>query len=114
MKNPEDSSVYGNQKWEQLLQKVILKYVDLALKAFEIVYRSNGSAVERLDFRNWHKWKVVCEGESVSWGYARTKGNKGEWKLTKNMFLDSDLLKFCLKKKHNIIDFLPDKTMFYD
>ena len=28
------------------------------------------------------------------------------------MFLHSDLLKLCLKKKHNITDLLPDTTVF--
>ena len=72
--------------------------VDLALKALEIVYRTNGAAVEGLADRNGHRRKVVGEGKRVSWGVARTKDKECECKLTKNMFLHSDLLKLCLKK----------------
>ena len=52
----------------------IVKYVNLALKVFEIVYRKNGATVEGLADRNRHRRKVVNEGKSVSWGGARTKG----------------------------------------
>ena len=61
-----------------------------------------------------HRIKVVGEGKSVSWGGARTKGKGHERKLTKNMFLHSDLLKLCLKKKQNINEFFLDTTVFYD
>ena len=81
---------------------------DLALKALEIVYRANGAAVEGLDDRNWHIRKVVGEGKSVSWGDARTKGKEHEYELTNKMFFHSDLLKLCLKEKHNISEFFPD------
>ena len=37
----------------------IIQYVDLALKALEIVYRTNGAAVEGLDDSNGHRRKVV-------------------------------------------------------
>ena len=40
----------------------IIQYVDLALKALEIVYRANGAAVEGLADRNGHRRKVVGEG----------------------------------------------------
>ena len=76
----------------------IIQDVDLALKASEIVYRANGAAVEGLADRNGHIRKVVGEGKSVSWGGARTKGKGRECKLTKKIFLHSDLLKLCLKK----------------
>ena len=92
----------------------IIQDVDLELKALEIFYRANGAAVERLADRNGHRRKVVSEGKSVSWGGARTKVKGRECELTKNMFLQSDLLKSCLKKKHNIGDFFPDTTVFYD
>ena len=92
----------------------IIQDVDLALKVLEIVYRTNGAAVEGLADRNGHRRKVVGEGESVSLGGVRTKGKGRECKLTKNMFLHSDLLKLCLKKKHNIAEFFPDTTVFYD
>ena len=91
----------------------IIQDVDLELKALEIVYRANGAAVEGLADRNGHRWKVVGEGKSVSWGGARTKGKGCECELTKNMFLYSDMLKLWLKKKHNISEFFPDTTVFY-
>ena len=56
----------------------IIQYVDLALKALEIVHRGNGAAVEVLADRNGHRRKVVGEGKSVSWGGARTKGKGHE------------------------------------
>ena len=92
----------------------IIQDVDLELKELEIVYHPNGSAVERLADRNGHRRKVVGEGKSVSWGGARTKGKGCKYKLTKNIFLHSDLLRLCLKKKHNIAEFFPDTTVFYD
>ena len=82
------------------------------MKALEIVYRANGDAVEGLADRNGHRRKVVGEGKSVSWGGARTKGMERDYELTKKMFLHSDLLNLCLKKKHNISEFLPDTTVF--
>ena len=91
----------------------IIQDVDLALKALEIVCRANGAAVEGLADTNVQIRKVVGEGESVSWGGAQNKGKGRECKLTKNMFLHSDLLKLCLKKKHNISEFFPDTTVFY-
>ena len=84
------------------------------MKALEIVYLKNGDAVEGLADRNVHRLKVVGEGESVSWGDARTKGEGRECKLTKNMFLQSDLLKLCLKEKRKINELFPDTTVFYD
>ena len=78
----------------------IIQYVDLALKALEIVYRENGAAFEGLADSNGHRLRLVGEGKSVSWVGARTKGKGREYELTKNMFLHSDLLKLCLKKKH--------------
>ena len=90
----------------------IIQDVDMALKALEIVYRANGAAVEGLADRNGHRRKVVGEGKSVSWGGARTKGKGRECELTKNMFLHSDLLKLCLKKKWKINEFLPETNVF--
>ena len=92
----------------------IIQDVDLALKALEIVYCANGAAVEGLADRNGHRRKVVGERKSVSWGGARAKGKGRECELTKKMFLHSDLLKLWLKKKHNISEFFPDTTVFYD
>ena len=92
----------------------IIQDVDMALKALEIVYRANGAAAEGLADRNGHRRKVVGEGKSVSWGGERTKVKGRECELTKNMFLHSDLLKLCLKKKHNITEFFPDTTVFND
>ena len=88
--------------------------VHLELKALEIVYLANGAAVEGLADRNGHRRKVVGEGKSVRWGGTRTKGKGHECELTKDMFLHSDLLKLCLKKKRKINEFFPDKTVFYD
>ena len=88
--------------------------IDLALKSLEIVLGANGAAVEGLSGRNGHRCKVVGEGVSVSWGGARTKGKRNKCKLTKNMFLHSDLLNFCLNKKHNIANSFPDTTVFHD
>ena len=90
----------------------ITQDVDLALKVLKIVYRANGGAAEGLADRNGYRRKVVGEVKSVSWGGARTKGKGRECKLTKNMSLQSDLLKLCLKKKHNITEFFPDTTFF--
>ena len=92
----------------------IIQDVDLALKALDIFYHANGAVVERLADKNGHRRKVVGEGESISWRGARTKGKGREYKLTKNMFLHSDMLKLCLKKKHNISDFFHDTTVFSD
>ena len=92
----------------------ITEDVDLALKALEIVYRANGAAVEGLADRNGHIRKVVGEGKSVSWEGAHTKGKGRECELTKEMFLHSDILKLCLKKKHNITEFFLNTTVFYD
>ena len=58
--------------------------------------------------------KVVGESKSVSWGGAWTKGKGRRCELTKNMFLHSDLLKLCLKKKRKINEFFLDKTVFYN
>ena len=43
--------------------------------------------------------KEVDEGESVSWGGARTKYEGQKCRLTKNMIFHSDCLQLCLKKK---------------
>ena len=88
--------------WESKMRTTsserIIQDVDLTLKVLEIVYRKNGAAVEGLSDRNGHRRKVVGEGEIVSWGGAWTKGKGNECKLTKNMFLHSDLFNLCLKK----------------
>ena len=92
----------------------IIQDVDLALKALKIVYRANGAAVEGITDRNGHRRLVLSEGESVSWGGVQTKGKGRECEITKNMFLHSDLLKLCLKKKRKINEFFPDTTVFYN
>ena len=92
----------------------IIEDVDMASKALEIVYLANGAAVEGLADRNGHRKKVVGEGKSVSWGGARTKGKGCECEPTKNVFLYSNLLKLCLKKKRKINELFPDTTVFYD
>ena len=53
---------------------IIIKDVYLALKALEIVYRKNYSSIEGIADRNGHRKKEVGEGESVSWGSTKTKG----------------------------------------
>ena len=65
----------------------IIEDVDLTLKLLEIVYRANGAAVEGLADRIGHRWKVVGEGKSVSWGGARTKGKGSQCELTKKHVL---------------------------
>ena len=80
----------------------IIQDVDLALKALEIVYHANGDTVEGMADRNGHRRKLVDEGKCVSWGSAWTKGKGRNCKLTKRMFLHSDMLKLCLKGKHSI------------
>ena len=92
----------------------IIEDVDLALKALEIVYLENGAAAEGLADRNGHRRKLLGEGKSVSWGGSRTKGKGHKCELAKNMFLHSDLLKLCQKKKRRINEFFPDTTVFYD
>ena len=84
------------------------------MKALEIFYLENRASVEGLADRNGHRRKVLGEGKSVSWGGARFKGKGRECELTKNMFLHSDLLKLCLKKKQKIDELFPDTTVFYD
>ena len=91
----------------------IIEDVDLALKALEIFYLANGAAVEVIADRNGHRRKVVGEGKSVSWGVAQTKCKGRKCELTKKMFLHSDLLKLCLKKKRKINELFPGKTVFY-
>ena len=71
----------------------IIQDDDMALKELEIFYRANGAAVE---------------------GLASNKGKGRKCEITKKMFLHSDLLKLCLKKKRNINEFFPDTTVFYD
>ena len=92
----------------------IIEDVDLALMALEVVYLANGATAEVLADRNGHRQKLLGEGKSVSWGGARTKGKGRKCELTKNMFLHSDLMKLCLKKKRKINEFFPDTTVFYD
>ena len=88
--------------------------VDLTLKALEIVYLENGDAVEGLADRNGYRRKLVGEGKSVNWGGSQTKVKGRECKLTKKMFLHSDLLKLRLRKKRKINEFFLDTTIFYD
>ena len=90
----------------------ILQDVDLALKALEIVYCANGDAVEGLADRNGHRREVVGGVKSVSWRGAPNKGKGRKCELTKKMFLHSDMLKFCLKKKRKISEIFPDTSFF--
>ena len=90
----------------------IIEDVYLALKALEIVYRANVTAVEVIADRSGHLCKEVGEGKSVSWGGARTKGEGCEYELNKYMFFYSGLLKLCHNKKRKITEFFPDTTIF--
>ena len=84
------------------------------LKALEIVYRVNGDAVEGIVDRNGHIRKLVGGGGSFSWGGSQNKVKGCECKLSKKMFFRNDLLKLFLKEKHNITEFFPDTTVFYN
>ena len=84
------------------------------MKASEIVYLENGASVEGLADRNGHIQLVVGKGKIFSWRGARFKGKGRECERTKKMFLHSDLLKLCPKKKRKISEFFPDTTVFYD
>ena len=84
------------------------------MKALEIVYSKNGAAVEGLADRNGHRQEVVGEGKSVSWVGEWTKGKGNDCEITKYMFMQSDQLKYCLKKKDNITEFVHRTTVFYD
>ena len=110
-KFPEDLSVYGNRKWEQLLHQRWSMMLIWCWKRWKWSFCKNGAMVEGIDDIDWNIWKELVEGKRVSWGGARIKGEGCEWKITKNMLLHSDLLKFCLNKKHNINEFLPDTTV---
>ena len=66
------------------------------------VYRAHGAAVEG----------GLGEGKSVSWEDERTKGEVRECKPTKNMFLNSDLLKLCLKKNTTSLIYSLTKLYF--
>ena len=90
----------------------IIEDVDLALEALEIVYRANGAAVEGIADINGHRYKEEGEGGIFSLGGAQTKGEVHECELIKNMFLHSDFLKLCHKKKRKITEFFPDTTVF--
>ena len=70
----------------------IIKDVDLVLKALEIVYSTNGAAVEGLADINGQIRKEVGEWGSFSWGGAQTKCEDRECELTKNVLFHSD---FC-------------------
>ena len=50
---------------------------------------------------------------SVSCGVAQTKVEGLEFKLTKNMFFQSNLLQFCLHKKWKITELFPESTVIY-
>ena len=64
----------------------------------EIVYRTNGDAVEGLADINGFIRKEAREVKRVSWGGAHTRVKGCECKYTKNMFFHSDFLQLCLKK----------------
>ena len=92
----------------------IIQDVNLALKALEIFYHSNGAAVEGLADRSGHRRNLVGKGKRVSCGGSQTKGEGREYELTKQMFFHSNLLKFCHMKRRKITEFFPDTTVFYN
>ena len=62
--------IWNSQKGGTSYSSRIIKYVDMALKALEIIYHANGAVVEVLADRNGHRRKKVVKGKSVSWGGA--------------------------------------------
>ena len=56
----------------------------------------NEAAVKGLADGNGQRQKLVGRGGSVSWGFAQTKGKGRECEIIRNVFLHSDVLKFCL------------------
>ena len=79
----------------------IVEDVDMALKALEIVLRSNWAVVKGLAERNGPIRKVVGEGKSVTWGGAQTKGanrNIQKFNLRKTLqkYLRTFLIKFAV------------------
>ena len=92
----------------------IIQDVDLVLKVLEIAYRKNGAEFEGLADRNGHRRKVVGERKSGSWGGARTKVEVHKRKLTKNMFLHSDLLKVILDKNTTSLTSSLAQMLFYN
>ena len=69
----------------------IIEDVDLALKALEIIYCTNGAAVQEISDRSGHRRNMLGKGKSVSCGGAQTKGEGCKCELIKNMFFHSDL-----------------------
>ena len=91
----------------------IIQDVDLALKALVIDYLANRATVEGLSDRSGQRRNLVGKGKRVSCGGTQTKGEGRECELTKNIFLHSDLLKWCHMKRRKISEFFPDTTVFY-
>ena len=81
----EDLSLLSFLSWSSLFSISCELFGWLAIakyQALEIIYRTYAGGVEG----------VVVEEKSVSWGGAQTKGEVHKHKITKNMFLHSDLL----------------------
>ena len=57
---------------------------------------------------------IISSPQLYVWTLKQTKGKGCECERTKKMFLHSDMLKLCLKKKRKIDEIFPDKTAFYD
>ena len=91
---PSEISQGLKRKWDSKMgapsSARIIQDVDLALKALESVYRTNGAAVEGLTDRNGHRRKLVGKRKSISCGGARTKGEGCECKLAKKVLFHSD------------------------
>ena len=89
----------------------IIKYVNLALKSLEIVYRENGASIEGLADINGHRRRVVGKGGIVRCGGAKTKGEVRECELAKKMLLHCYLSKLCIMKRQKFSEFFPDTTV---
>ena len=106
-----------NRRWDlqkggTLFSARIIEDVDRALEVLLIFSRVNGAAVEGLMDINGHRIKKSDEGDSISWGVARTKGESHKCKLANNMFFHSDFFQLFLNKKQNITKLLPETTVF--
>ena len=62
---------------------------------------------------NYEYHDRIISFKSGSWGGVQSKGEADEANFYQEMFLYSDLLKVCLKEKHNITKFF-NMIMFLD
>ena len=90
--------VWNSQMGGKSYSSGIIKDVDMALKALEIVYHATGAVVDVLANRNGHRRNEVGVGKSFSWGDAQTKGEGCKCKLAKIMFFHNHLLQLCMRE----------------